>query len=205
MIGSKPAWTALLGASALLIASLAFTAPARAEDDGYEPLWDGIGGALGIVPKKDQDSIDYHPRGKLVLPKNNALPPPVASRGQNPAWPKDPDVEAAKQAKLDAQKPAFMGMGTRYGIWRDLTPAPVNGPPITVGATSGHGKAAPLCNVGEKTGSCSGGGGNILKMFGMGDKPLAAGEPTREWLTDPPPGLRAPVGALGSPAPAAGK
>lgn len=55
MIGSKPAWTALLGASALLIASLAFTAPARAEDDGYEPLWDGIGGALGILPKKDQE------------------------------------------------------------------------------------------------------------------------------------------------------
>lgn len=204
MSGSKRAWTALLGGSALLVVGLTMAAPsARAADDGYAPLWDGIGATIGLIPGKTDDAIDYRERGRLVLPKSNALPPPVASRGQNPAWPKDPDVQAAKQAKIDAQKPAFKGLGGKYGVWNALQPTNVTGP-ITVDATAGQGPAQPLCNIGGGGGNCAGGGGGangFMRMFGVETTALGP-EPSRDYLTDPPPGYRAPVGPVATPAPA---
>jgi hypothetical protein len=200
MSGSKRAWMALLSGGALVVASLTMAPSARAADDGYAPLWDGIGASLGLLPGKTDDSIDYREHAKLVLPKNNTLPPPVASRGQNPAWPKDPDIQAAKQAKIDAQKPAFQGFGGKYGVWKGLQPTNITGP-ITVSATAGQGPATPMCNIGDK--SCGGGDSALGFMHAFGVETTALGpEPARAYLTDPPAGLRAPVGPLAKPTPA---
>ena len=193
MHGSKRAWATLLGGAALLVASLTFVAPpARAADDGYAPLWDGIGQSIGILPGKSDDSIDYQPRGRLVLPKTNALPPPVASKGQGPAWPRDPDVAAAKQAKLEALKSTYLGP-TGGKTHATLNPGTTNlNMPATVSATAGQGPGEPLCNMGEKT--CAGGtpADSILRAIGMSNTALGP-EPPRAWLTDPPQGYRAPV------------
>jgi hypothetical protein len=199
MNGSKRAWTALLGGSALVVASLTMAASsARAADDGYAPLWEGIGASIGLVPANTDPAIDYRERARLVLPKTKDLPPPGSAHAANPAWPKDPDVRAAKQAKLDAEKPPFRGLGGKYGVWKGLEPTNVTGP-ITVDATAGQGPAQPLCDIGSKT--CSGGTNGIMQAFGVETTPLGP-EPSREWLTDPPQGLRAPVGPLPTPTPA---
>lgn len=55
----------------------------------------------GIGLRRDDKVIDYRERSPLVVPPNRALPPPqsnVAARS-NLAWPKDPDVERARQAR----------------------------------------------------------------------------------------------------------
>ena len=189
-------WTAV----AALAAALGFASAARAGDDGYQPLWVGIGSALGVDPGSDGDAIDYRERAKLVLPKSNILPPPGSANSANPAWPKDPDIAAAKQAKIDSQKAPFQGWG---GGSRHLPVVNVTGP-VTIGANAG--KAAPVkpCNRFDGTGACGGvkaQGHSFLNNFGFDTAKLGP-EPDREWLTDPPRGLRAPVGPLPTPTPA---
>src|SRR2546427_870 len=82
---------------------------ARAEDDDEELLdtkiFRGVLKSLGL--RKDGEGIEYRERSPLVLPPGRGLPPPetgsIAAR--NPAWPVDPDVKRAKEAK--ANKPKY--------------------------------------------------------------------------------------------------
>jgi len=171
---------------------------ARAADDGYAPLWEGLGASLG-VGAPDDTTIDYRERAKLVLPKSKDLPPPVDASTANPAWPNDPDVAAAKQAKIDAHKPVFQGWG---GGSRHLPVVNVTGP-VTIGASAGQGVPKKPCNLADGTGACGGAnpqGHSFWNNLGFDTAKLGP-EPDREWLTDPPRGLRAPVGPVPSPTP----
>ena len=54
--------------------------------------------AIGL--RKDGEAINYQERAPLVIPPNRTLPPPEKSDAviaNNPAWPKDPDVQRAKE------------------------------------------------------------------------------------------------------------
>src|ERR1044071_2232301 len=75
------------------------SAPVRAADD--QPTWDekmmrGIMDGLGL--KRDGEAnINYQERAPLVIPSSRDLLPPEQSNvANNPAWPKDPDVERRK-------------------------------------------------------------------------------------------------------------
>src|SRR5690349_25145847 len=82
--------------------------PALAEDD--EPSFDqkimqGIMDGLGF--KRDGEAnINYQERAPLVIPPSRDLLPPEQSNvANNPAWPKDPDVERRKaQAALEKNR-----------------------------------------------------------------------------------------------------
>ena len=187
-------WTAV----AALGLALGLGSAAQAGDDGYQPLWVGIGSTIGVVPGADDESIDYRERAKLVLPKTKVLPPPGSSDVANPAWPKDPDIAAAKQAKIDSQKAPFQGWGSRHVPVVNVTG------PVTIGAYAGQGAPVKPCNKADGTGACGGvahQGHSFLNNFGFDTAKLGP-EPDREWLTDPPRGLRAPVGPLATPTPA---
>src|SRR5262245_36035470 len=84
------------------VAVTAGSAPVRAADD--EPSFDqkivrGIMDGLGF--KRDgEPGINYQERAPLVIPSSRDLAPPEqANAANNPAWPKDPDVERRKAAE----------------------------------------------------------------------------------------------------------
>src|SRR5579864_2840090 len=94
------------GAGALIIAGAyaamvaASISPAFAGDDGAAPIWQGLGGLVGLTGKEPETNIDYRERAKLVLPPKMVLPPPGASPAQGTAaWPVDPDVEKLRREK----------------------------------------------------------------------------------------------------------
>src|SRR5579863_4557534 len=92
---------ALAGAVAVLAGASAIR-PAFAGDDGYEPIWSGLGGIVGLTTKDKDPAIDYRERGRLVLPPKMDLPTPVSPDAEKTAaWPLDPDVENARKAKAD--------------------------------------------------------------------------------------------------------
>src|SRR5215510_7761065 len=75
------------------------SAPVRAADN--DPSWDekmmrGIMDGLGL--KRDGEAgINYQERAPLVIPSSRDLAPPEQTdAANNPAWPKDPDVERRK-------------------------------------------------------------------------------------------------------------
>lgn len=193
--GFRTASIALATMSVLMWASAA-----RAGDDGEAPLWQGIGSifsGLNIFggEKKEKDPIDYREHGKIVLPPSMDLPPPAGASTAAPTdWPVNQEGEK-KRAKKEAAQKEIAGQGDAR--LRYTHPFPPN-TPVTVNPTD---QDIPGC----AKGGCDGGGapsflGNLnpLTWVGMGKAPTPLGpEPDREWLTDPPKGYRAPVGATG--------
>jgi hypothetical protein len=173
---------------------------ARAGDDGQAPLWEGIGSIFSWAwggGGGDKDPIDYHEHGKIVVPPNTNLPPPGSSPSADAAWPVNQESER-KKAEKEPQK-TIAGVGDAR--LRYTHPFPPN-TPVTVrttddqltgangatGASGATGTAAssPLGNLSL----------NPLNWVGMGKSVPLGPEPTREWLTDPPQGFRAPVGPI---------
>ena len=90
---------------ALTAGLLAAPTLARAGDDDDTPadtkflrgILEGIG-----LQRDGAAGINYQERAPLVIPPNHDLPPPESTTGaiaSNPAWPKDPDVQRAKEEK----------------------------------------------------------------------------------------------------------
>src|SRR5262245_25275643 len=107
--------TNIFGASAVFglavgIAALLVPASARAADDEDsidKKVMRGIMEGLGL--KRDgEEMINYRERSPLVIPPSRELPPPERSdavTANNPAWPKDPDVERRKaQAAMEKSR-----------------------------------------------------------------------------------------------------
>ena len=101
------------GASAafgLVLSAAALVCPApvhAAEDDlpADQKFLRGIMEGLGFR-RDGEENINYQERSPLVIPPGRALPPPEqrgAATANNPAWPKDPDVERRK-AQAAAEK-----------------------------------------------------------------------------------------------------
>ena len=58
---------------------------------------------LGAVDGTEK-GIDYRERSPLVVPPKLNLPPPeTANAAPKPNWPKDPDVEERRKARLAAK------------------------------------------------------------------------------------------------------
>lgn len=208
---TRPSALSLAGAAlslALAAMILAAPTPARAADDEEVPLdskiFRGILESLGL--RRDGEGINYQERAPLVIPPSRALPPPERSDAviaNNPAWPKDPDVQRAKEEKA-RERNAIRGAGEqimhdeRVMTEKELTPganartartARRNGNPDTSNtATSyGYGEILSSKELGYK-------GGFFSKMFSGREPDVAkfTGEPPRTSLTEPPPGYQTP-------------
>jgi len=182
-------------------AAIAGSAPVRAADD--EPTFDqkivrGIMDGLGF--KRDgEPGINYQERAPLVIPSSRDLAPPEqANAASNPAWPKDPDVERRKAAaaaennrnvsdererEQNPLRPDQLTPGAR-GKPKRQAARPDDGyqPPA-----SGFGNQVPPSDLGYK--------GNLFGAMFDNKKDEQAkftGEPTRNSLTEPPPGYQTP-------------
>ena len=168
-----------LGVGVVMTASVARAQDSGDEDKSFQQkLVDGIMKSVHGT-NMDSQGIDYRERSPLVVPPKIDLPPPVpASREVNATnWPKDPD-EARRKAAIARRKKEN----------RDTAEAsrPGNIDPAQT-APPGHADETPPSAPNPILGSISG-------WFG-GTKTEAApfnGEPTRESLTQPPPGYQTP-------------
>ena len=173
--------------------------PVRAADDEdeddktfEEKIIEGIMKGIGGTNMENQ-GIDYRERSPLVVPPKLDLPPPAGTTAEvkAPNWPKDPDEkrrkEAAKSRKNANKDPREAS--------RVLMPSEL----AQKGAKSSGGESVdqPGGNPGANailTPSQLGYSGKFSGLFG-GSKTETApfkGEPTRESLTQPPPGYQTP-------------
>jgi hypothetical protein len=153
-------------------------------------------GAIGVIPAP-QEEIDYRERAPLVVPPGQNLRTPQAPAAQRSAnWPKDPDVEARKEAAKNALMPATQRenyiMGQRpllsqeelrkgriqtngvtepYRSFMDQSPYEVMTAPIIQGRELAARRSA-----------------SALDSVKLGQ------EPPRRYLSDPPAGLRKAAG-----------
>jgi hypothetical protein len=164
------------------------------EDKIIRNLMSGIGGT-----NMDNKGIDYRERSPLVMPPKIDLPPPETAKADKPVpnWPNDPSVkqrkearEAAKQRKADV-----------FEMNRSLTPSELApkraktardttvqqpGSPNGYGGNAGGPMLEPS-QLGFKSGMFS----NIFKGNSAEEAKFSS-EPTRESLTQPPPGYQTP-------------
>ena len=182
----------LLAAGALVLAA-AVTGPARAGDDGQQPIWSGLGGIVGFTDTgKVDEPIDYGERGRLVLPpKMDQLPPPATGVQRTADWPQDPDV-----VRVQKKREAALHYETRnpatdkaHGYGRPISPDLLRSDHAEPGIDSAHNSN---CAKGNKR-NCNWVPPDILEKLGLkksDDAVIAGEEPDRDWLTDPPKGYR---------------
>lgn len=185
---------ALVCAVAAACVFAAGQARAADDDDDDEPFETRIMKAiLGI---NDRDSIDYRERAPLVVPPSMNLVPPEQAKIENPAWPKDADVQEKKKRKAAAKQPRRDPELEA----RPLTPAELNPSGAVARRGAGadpNGAANPELEGQRKLKPNELGykGGLFDSIFRDNSKPesaVFAGEPSRSTLTDPPPGYMTP-------------
>ena len=183
---------AAAGAAMAFSGALVASTAARAFDDkpsSFDPVLNVVG--LG-KDNEDKPDIDFRERPKLVVPKGADLPPPVAgSRSRGANWPVDPDVRRRREAEVAARAPR--DINAQYRANPNLTPEQlkegrISGPSANPEVCPTRRNGVPDCGVEEPA-------SKIKQIFSLGskDEDLKPGaEPSREYLTEPPTGYRAP-------------
>jgi hypothetical protein len=175
-----------------LAASNLVVAPAQAQG-----LLD-IGRVILGLPTEEKEPIEYRERAPLVVPPTQNLRPPseaAASRRTN--WPQDPDVLERRKAAEEARRPRSTDSITA----RD----PTSGRRLTVDEIRAGRVAGQEVVREPETGNLDivqrqsnvFGGLSALRELdrrssSSSEANLAREEPRREFLTDPPKGLRQP-------------
>lgn len=185
---SQPNFDVRAFALASLVALLP-AAPALAQDG---IAMRNILGTLGILPRVDKDPIEYRDRPTLVVPKDRtALRQPETDdpQARNPAWPTDPDVQERRREQERRRAPA------QQLLSRDQNP--VDGTRVGVNDMRA-GRATQGSVIGE--GPVTNDKGNIRlspaewsrqqQAIQSGPSYPPGTEPPRQYLTDPPKGLR---------------
>jgi hypothetical protein len=191
-VGQTVLMRALMGAAlgAFVIGSQ--TTAARADDDGPSVIG-SIMNALGFKGADSHyDGIDYNERSPLVVPPTKDLPAPAnANAAPAPNWPKDQDVERRKKAKAEDKKiaphPDYVSESSR-----PLRPNELDRPGVPKGNAAGDGDyTANSSMVDPRDRGVT--KGLFSAMFRKKEEfTTFTGEPTRETLTDPPPGYLTP-------------
>jgi hypothetical protein len=202
---ASTAWQALTRGLRLAVVAagigLVMTAgAARAGDDEdeddktfEEKIIEGIMKGIGGTNMENQ-GIDYRERSPLVVPPRLDLPPPASTSAEvkAPNWPKDPD-EQRRKAAIAARKKANKDP---IEASRLLTPSELAAQK-SAKSSGGDSVDQPGGNPGTNailSPSQLGYNGGFSGLFG-GSKTETApfkGEPTRESLTQPPPGYQTP-------------
>ena len=168
---------------------------AQAQEDDEMTFEEGIIHSLmtGLgATNMENRGIDYRERSPLVVPPKIDLPPPETSQQVTnvPNWPQDADERERQQLRAAARKKQVLGnegarplMPDELAIGR--TKATRATEPLQPGVTT-----SPMLSPSQL-----GFNGDTFKtMFGGSateSKPFT-GEPTRETLTQPPPGYQTP-------------
>ncbi len=186
--------TCAAAAGAALLFGAWHPTPVRAAEDTN--VFNSFLGFFGMQADKEKESIDYRARAPLVVPPKTDLPPPQASAAhRTPDWPIDPDVEARRKAQADSHRPApQITPNTRVEMSKtELLEGRSDQPPAEDPKGNGCGAF----------GGASGCGGSawqyVTEKLGIAketadDKVVYTGkEPDRKYLTEPPPGYRAPT------------
>jgi hypothetical protein len=189
----------VLGIGLIMASGAARAQDAEEEDDKTfeEKIIEGIMGGLGATNMENK-GIDYRERSPLVVPPKLDLPPPASTTEvKAPNWPKDPD-EARRKAAVEARKkekkkdivedsrplsPSQMNIG------RTAARPRANNDPVQPGVSNN-----PILSPAQL-----GFTGGLSQVFGGGNKTETApfkGEPTRDSLTQPPPGYQTPSPAF---------
>jgi hypothetical protein len=189
-----------VSAVALGIGLIMVCGAARAQDDEEEDdktfeekIIEGIMGGLGATNMENK-GIDYRERSPLVVPPKLDLPRPAsATEVKAPNWPKDPD-EARRKAAIEARKKE-----KKKDIVEDsrpLTPSEMNVGRTAARPRTNNDPVQPgVSNNPVLSPSQLGFTGGLSQIFGGNNKPETAdfkGEPTRDSLTQPPPGYQTP-------------
>ncbi len=189
----------ILSALAFAGSAALVAAPSPAQAQGLVDIGKFL---LGFPTTDEKPPIDYRERAPLVVPPSTNLRPPVengAPDQRRANWPQDPDVAARRKAAADARKPVMVDSVTGNEIGgpvRRLTPEQ-----IRAGRVAGqevttvpqrpryddrdfHNVMGGLATLREmdRQSAASGSNGNLDRS-----------EPRREFLTDPPTGLRRPA------------
>lgn len=178
---------------------------ALADNEDDEPVRDrGIIGTImsGLGATDGSETIHYRERSPLVIPPKLNLPPPESRPREGANWPKDPDVaERRAQRKAVRERDKWKENDPSYALTpQNLDPAG-QARARTAVATPQPGKDEERRIINEGGGILSPGQlGVTTNLFGLfgGKKKDAeqekfSGEPTREALTQPPPGYQTPA------------
>ncbi len=187
----------ILSALALVGSAAFVAAPSPANAQG---LMD-IGKFLLGIPTEEKDPIEYRERAPLVVPPSTNLRTPVESSSpedRRANWPQDPDVVARRKAAADARKPVMVDSITGREIGgpvRRLSPEE-----IRAGRVAGQEVTSvpQRPRYSDRDFNNVFGGLATLREMDKQSAPSADGgldrtEPRREFLTDPPTGLRRPA------------
>jgi hypothetical protein len=171
---------------------------ARAQEDEddktfEEKIIEGIMAGIGGT-NMDNRGIDYRERSPLVVPPKLDLPPPEAAKGEikDPNWPKDPDearrkaaIAARKKAKPDPIEASRILTPSELNAARTAAPVRTSNDPVQPGNSNTNPILSP---------SQLGFDGKFSNLFGGSKAEVAPfkGEPTRDSLTQPPPGYQTP-------------
>jgi hypothetical protein len=196
--------TNVFAACAAVGLATALALPARAADDDV-PIDQKIMRSFmeGLGFKRDGEAtINYQERAPLVIPPNRDLPPPErvdAATANNPAWPKDPDVE---RRKTEAARERDRNISDE----REREQNPLRPDQLTPGARANKRQASrtddgydpPPSGFGNQLPPSQLGSSKNINLFGamFGSKKEETakftGEPPRGSLTDPPVGYQTP-------------
>ncbi len=199
---TNPGWTyrwgriAATGLLGIAIAMGASTGVRAADDDEDEAFDTKIFRQFmhGLGLRRDGAGIDYRERSPLVVPPGRNLPSPETGNTaeKTAAWPVDPDVKRAKDAKAARKKPRkdIDSEESRPELPSQLGPRAASAP-ASQRPTGEPVKDGTAPSTWQELGSKS-----FFTMDGlMGKKQESATftrEPQRGSLIEPPPGYRTP-------------
>jgi hypothetical protein len=158
-----------------------------------------IGRMIIGLPAEEKPALDYRERAPLVVPPSQNLRPPVdaAAPDQRRAnWPQDPDVVARRKAAEEARKPVFVDSITG----REINPSRrLTADEIRAGRVAGQEvvRTPQQFQDDRSRANVLGGLATLREMdrqsAGTNDGSIPRAEPRREFLTEPPTGLRRPA------------
>lgn len=173
--------------------------PVRAADDEdddktfEEKIIEGIMRGIGGTNMENR-GIEYRERSPLVVPPRIDLPPPAGTSAdvKAPNWPKDPDEQrrkaaaaARKKENKDPREQARILTPSELAVGKTAATSRGSSDPVQPGSNTTNPILSP---------SQLGYTGGFSGLFG-GSKTETTefkGEPTRESLTQPPPGYQTP-------------
>ena len=183
-----------LGVGLVLTAGAARAADDEEDDKTFEEkIIEGIMAGIGGTNMENR-GIEYRERSPLVVPPKLDLRPPEAVKSEikDPNWPKDPDeqrrkaaIAARKKENKDPREASRVLTPSELNAVKTTPRARTSNDPVQPGNSSNNPMLSPA-QLGY-TGGFSG-------LFG-GNKTETApfkGEPTRDSLTQPPPGYQTP-------------
>ena len=193
-----------LGVACALLAGLTLalavaSTPALAADDEEDDDWFDVKIMRkvlnGIGLKRDGAAIDFRERSPLVVPPSRDLPAPDAAATavqNNPAWPKDPDVQRVK-------KDAAARKARGNTAWEDEA-RPLSAAELARGrkASGNQGYSTDPNSEARPYSPSALGAKSVFTWQGLGfggskeENAAFTGEPARSNLTQPPVGYQTP-------------